>query len=212
MVFSCEENPFCSWFTYDGQTALCYLKEARGYLVNRNRTEGDRFTSGATFRDGCNPDPCEPPYSYQSHQCLHFYPVSTSFLAARETCQAQGGFLPFSYSGYEGGFGLEDSWHWVSSPLDTGDCYACRPARWSEGVRRVSCKEQLSFACEREGLYPRPTPTGDFDIIDLSPDNSLAPSTRFRPHFSLRPSRKFLRRRRPFRSRYNYIRNPYLAF
>ena len=60
---SCELNPFCKWFTYDAQTALCYLKDRRGYLVNKNRTEMDRFTSGATFRDGCTPDPCEAEWS-----------------------------------------------------------------------------------------------------------------------------------------------------
>ena len=48
--FSCDQNPFCTWFTYDAQSALCYLKDRRGYLVNKNRTEGERFTSGATFR------------------------------------------------------------------------------------------------------------------------------------------------------------------
>ena len=63
VFFSCELNPFCKWFTYDAQTALCYLKDRRGYLVNKNRTEVDRFTSGATFRDGCTPDPCEAEWS-----------------------------------------------------------------------------------------------------------------------------------------------------
>ena len=63
---------------------LCYLKSGRGYL--RNRTDG--FTSGATFRDGCNQDPyCESPYNYYGHQCLFlsndYHPWSVSLAEAR---------------------------------------------------------------------------------------------------------------------------------
>ena len=35
MFSRCDLNPFCTWFTYDAETALCYLKDRRGYLVNR---------------------------------------------------------------------------------------------------------------------------------------------------------------------------------
>lgn len=51
----CDENPGCTWYTYDTKKYLCYLKDRRGYM--RNRTDG--FISGATFRDGCN-------------ECAHF--------------------------------------------------------------------------------------------------------------------------------------------
>ena len=102
--FSCDLNPFCKWFTYDAETALCYMKDQRGYLVNKTRTEGKRFTSGATFRDGCAPDPCEPPYSYQeSYQCLYFTAAKQSFLAAKEACEEYGGFVPYTYSGFTPG-------------------------------------------------------------------------------------------------------------
>ena len=86
--------------------------------------------------------------------------LSSTALAAREACRGYGGFLPYSYGGYEVGLGLEDSWHWVNYQRDS-DCYASRPARWSEGVRRVDCQEQLSFACERDRLYQHPVPPLD---------------------------------------------------
>ena len=52
----------------------------------RNRTDG--FTSGATFRDGCNQDPyCESPYNYYGRQCLFlsndYHPWSVSLAEAR---------------------------------------------------------------------------------------------------------------------------------
>jgi len=58
----CEEHPGCKWFTWDERAARCYLKSSRGYV--RERSDG--FTSGATFRDGCNQEAeCENPYTRQ---------------------------------------------------------------------------------------------------------------------------------------------------
>merc|ERR1719483_911151 len=101
-----EDNPGCTWFTYDSKTELCYLKSGRGYL--RNRTDG--FTSGATFRDGCNQDPAFPlPYSYHSHQCMYlsdrYQPWDRTgqdgrrgLQGSQQLCRQYGGFLPYQYS------------------------------------------------------------------------------------------------------------------
>merc|ERR1739838_1153039 len=98
-----EYKPGCSGFSYYANVELCYLKSGRGYL--RNRTDG--FTSGATFRDGCNQDPaCTLPYSYYSHQCMYFSDQyqpwdrtladpRRNFKDSRQLCQDYGGFLPW---------------------------------------------------------------------------------------------------------------------
>ena len=167
MNLRCEDNPGCSWFTYDSQTELCYLKSGRGYL--RNRTDG--FTSGATFRDGCNQDPaCTLPYSYHSYQCMYFssshqpwdktgQDTRRGFQDSRQLCAEYGGFLPYQYTGFQGSSSLGDLWHWVNyGPGQGGTCWACRPGRWGEGVKEFSCEENLHFACERKRAHPQPIP------------------------------------------------------
>ena len=115
---------------------------------------------------------------------------------------------------YIGELGLVggDSLYWVNSDLDTGDCYAVSPARWSEGVSLVSCQEQLWTACERHGLYPPPSPPTP-RILPQTPlsHNSLLPISRGRIR-PFRPRRRLFRRRRPYRTRFNFIANPYFAF
>merc|ERR1711892_54822 len=162
----CDENPACKWYTYDTKKDLCYLKDRRGYM--RNRTDG--FVSGATFRDGCNEDPyCETPYSYNRQQCLFFseqhHPWSPSLADARrnlnhsrELCKEFGGFIPHDFSGYSGGSSLGDRWHWVGYGADDSQCWACRPARWGEGVRAFPCTDSLSFACQRNRAFPLALP------------------------------------------------------
>jgi len=175
----CDDNPACRWYTWDNREDLCYLKSGRGYL--RNRT--DEFTSGATFRDGCNRDPyCESPYRAYRHQCLFFsqqgslgQPWLPSLADARrnlnhsrELCKDLGGFVPYSYDGFgdslsaglgPGGSRLGDSWTWTGYPSEGGLCYACRPARRGEGVRAFPCTDNLDFACERQRAFPLPIPT-----------------------------------------------------
>lgn len=162
----CEENPACTWYTYDTKKDLCYLKDKRGYM--RNRTDG--FISGATFRDGCNEDPyCDSPYSYYRQQCLFFseqyHPWSPSLADARrnlnhsrELCKELGGFIPHDFSGYSGGAALGDRWHWVGYGADDTRCWACRPGRWGEGVRAFPCSDSLPFACQRNTAFPLPFP------------------------------------------------------
>ena len=139
--------------------------------------------------------------------------LSSTALAAREACRGYGGFLPYSYGGYEVGLGLEDSWHWVNYQWDS-DCYASRPARWSEGVRRVDCQEVLSLTCERDRLYQHPVPPLPplTNIISQPTDNFLPAVSRTRPSTAYRPRRRFYRRGRPYRNRYNFSTNPYFAF
>ena len=134
----------------------------------RNRTDG--FISGATFRDGCNEDPhCETPYSYNRQQCLFFseqhHPWSPSLADARrnlnhsrELCKEFGGFIPHDFSGYSGRSALGDRWHWVGHGADDSQCWACRPARWGEGVRAFPCTDSLSFACQRNRAFPLALP------------------------------------------------------
>jgi len=162
----CDENPGCTWYTYDTKKDLCYLKDRRGYM--RNRTDG--FISGATFRDGCNEDPyCDTPYSYHRQQCLFFseqyHPWSPSLADARrnlnhsrELCKELGGFMPYDFSGYRGGSVLGDRWHWVGYGADDTQCWACRPGRWGEGVRAFPCTDTLPFACQRNTAFPLPLP------------------------------------------------------
>ena len=173
--FRCDENPFCKWYTYDDTDKLCYLKDRRGYLSNSTE---NRFTSGATFRDGCEPDPlCTSPFSYHLHHQCFFHPGARgSFLDAGDICDSYGGFLPYSYEGYQGDSLLGDQWHWLNYGGGADTCYACRPSRWSQGVRRVSCDQQMHFACERRRLFPSPVPPRP-DIIDsdLLDDTSLRP-------------------------------------
>jgi len=160
----CEENPRCTWYTYDTREDLCYLKAGRGYI--RNRTDG--FVSGATFRDGCNEDPyCDRPYSFYGHQCLLFSSdywdasladVRRNINNSREICDELGGFLPHDYSGFSGSSAYGNDWHWVGHGADDSRCWACRPARWGEGVRAFPCSSRLPFGCQRRRAYPLPLP------------------------------------------------------
>merc|ERR1712117_286245 len=162
----CDENPRCTWYTFDTREDLCYLKSGRGYL--RNRTDG--FVSGATFRDGCNEDPyCDSPYSFYGHQCLLFShdffddvsiaDVRRNINNSREICNEVGGFLPHDYSGYSAGVSrYGNDWHWVGYGANDNQCWACRPARWREGVRAFPCSTNLAFGCQRRRAYPLPLP------------------------------------------------------
>jgi len=166
----CDNNPACYWFTFDTSENLCYLKSDRP--LTRNRTDG--FVSGATFRDGCTPDPaCQTPYSYYDNQCMYFsynyQPWDASLADARRglddsrtLCRRYGGFLPYSYEGFRGRNTLYgDEWHWVNYGGSGKQCYACRPSRWGEGVRAFPCQDNLLFACQRDRAFsvakpPRP--------------------------------------------------------
>ena len=182
-----------------------------------NSTE-NRFTSGATFRDGCEPDPiCRSPYSYHHHQCFYLPEVRGSFLNAGDICDSFGGHLPYSYDGYHSDSPLRDEWHWVNYGPDNGYCYTSRPSRWSQGVRRVSCDLHLNFACERRGLFPSPVPPRP-DIIpndllddslifnnDVLIDNFVDIDTPF-----LANRRRFKSRRRFNNQRRSFFSNPFL--
>jgi len=212
----CDENPFCKWYTYDDTNKLCYLKDRRGYLSN---STDNRFTSGATFRDGCEPDPiCRSPYSYHLHHWCFYNPERRgSFLNAIDICDSYGGHLPYSYEGYSSDSLLGDQWHWVNYGPDNGQCYACRPARWSQGVRRVSCDQRLHFACERRGLFPSPVPPRP-DIIssDLLDDPVIFDNDVLVDNFVdidtplLANRRRFKSRRRFNNQRRSFYSNPFL--
>ena len=76
-AFICEENSLCKWYTYDKQSNLCYLKYARGYLVNS--TDSNPVISGSTQSDGCvyagAIGGCQDPYSRVGSRCLHYCQV-----------------------------------------------------------------------------------------------------------------------------------------
>jgi len=174
----CDDNPACRWYTWDNRENLCYLKSGRGFL--RNRT--DDFTSGATFRDGCNRDPyCVSPYSTYRYQCLFFSQqgglgqewlpsladARRNLNHSRELCEELGGFVPYSYDGYgdyqsaglgPGGSRLGDAWTWTGFPSEGGNCFACRPGRIGEGVQAFPCSENLAFGCQARGAFPFPAP------------------------------------------------------
>jgi len=174
----CDDNPACRWYTWDNRENLCYLKSGRGFL--RNRT--DDFTSGATFRDGCNRDPyCVSPYSTYRYQCLFFSKqgglgqewlpsladARRNLNHSRELCEELGGFVPYSYDGYgdyqsaglgPGGSRLGDAWTWTGFPSEGGNCFACRPGRIGEGVQAFPCSENLAFGCQARGAFPFPVP------------------------------------------------------
>ena len=177
----CDENPGCKWYTYDDREGLCYLKSGRGY--KRDRKDG--FTSGATFRDGCNEDPqCDSPYRSYRHQCFFFsseyHPWSPSLADARrnlnhtkELCKEFGGFLPYDFAGYSGGSAIGNAWHWVNYGPEEGQCWAGRPGRWTEGVRAFSCSDKLPFACQRRRAFPLPA--------QARPQVYIGPRRRTRP-------------------------------
>jgi len=162
----CDENPRCKWFTFDDRKALCYLKSGRGY--KRKRKDG--FTSGATFRDGCEEDPrCDSPYRFHRHQCLLFslehHPWSPSLADARrninhtrQLCQELDGFLPYDFAGFSGDPEIGSTWHWVNLPPEEDLCWAGRPNHWSEGVKSFPCSSSLHFACQKRRLFPLPVP------------------------------------------------------
>ena len=105
------------------------------------------FTSGATFRDGCVPDPpCAPPYAPALHgSCLLRPALPSSRAEAAAACEASGGRLVRSYE--HGGYGDGEAWHWVDTG-DTAHCWACRPARWAEGVASLDCGLNLAYVCQ----------------------------------------------------------------
>ena len=123
---------------------LCYLKSHRGPLLTRPASV---FTSGATFRDGCVPDPpCAPPYAPALHgSCLLRPALPSSRAEAAAVCETSGGRLVRSYE--HGGYGDGEAWHWVDTG-DTAHCWACRPARWAEGVASLDCGLNLAYVCQ----------------------------------------------------------------
>ena len=153
--FRCDENPLCLWFTYSHLSNLCFLKISRGYL----RKRGGSVISGATFKGGCVEEPeCFPPYVSFRHQCLYFPEQVLSAGSARSFCRDSGGVLPYDFLGYFGDDEIGDLWHWVNYSLEDGKCWACRPSKWGEGVRTVSCGERLRVACQRKRAFPLPIP------------------------------------------------------
>ena len=180
----------------------------------RNRTDG--FTSGATFRDGCNQDPaCTLPYSYYGHQCMYFsdqyqpwdrtlQDARRGLQDSRRLCSEYGGFLPYDYSGFQGSSRVGNLWHWVNyGPEEGGRCWACRPGRWGEGVREFSCKDNLNFACERNREFPIPIPPRPDTYDPTPPQLNTCKSCQVRGQRRYRPRRRLryrglrrLRRRR----------------
>ena len=128
---------------------------SRGYLRKRKRG----FFSGATFPEGCFPDPpCLPPYKAYRHQCLFFPDIQVPLGSGRRICKEVGGFLPYDFLGYFGEDSIGDLWHWLNFPPKDGECLACRPSRWSEGVTEVPCEVKRRIACERKRVFPLSVP------------------------------------------------------
>ena len=203
----CEENPFCKWFTYDDRKGLCYLKDRRGFLADSR----SRFTSGATFRDGCAPDPpCERPYTRHPRQCLFSAPAPGSRDQAGALCERLGGHLVTTYDAWSGPGG--EDWHWVDARGGAG-CWACRPAHWAEGVTRLPCAKALAFSCHRNTLFPAPLPPSPLinNDIDITPDLGEIISNEIETRgFVLKKRLRNLRRRRKLRRRQRYSANPFL--
>ena len=108
---------------------------------------------------GCAKDPpCLPPYTSYRHQCLHFSQTPLTVAAARQFCQDRGGFLPYDFLGFWGEEEVGELWHWVNYAPEEGRCGGCRPGRWGEGVRPVSCQDTLRVACQRKRAFPLPRP------------------------------------------------------
>ena len=197
----CDDNPYCRWYSWNVEDKLCYLKGSRGYLL-MNTTSSQQFTSGATFRDGCEPDPpCSPPYHLHNHQCLHIPPHPSSFQAGRQLCQSLGGELTSSYEGWRGE--VTDDWYWVNTNHELGKCYACRPHLWSLGVKRLPCEQQLHFACNFV-LTSGETSNYQSQQRILGIETDLP-----NPNHSRRS--KYVHFRRNFRSRSRFL-NPFLNF
>ena len=212
----CEENPFCKWFSYDDRKGLCYLKDRRGFLADSST----RFTSGATFRDGCAPDPpCERPYTRLAdhHQCVFSPPAPGSRVEAAALCETLGGQLVTSYEDWWAEAGVRgEQWHWVDTRQgEAGDCWACRPVHWGLGVTRVPCSQQLAFSCQRKRLFPAPlppTPLINTDIT-LTPDlGGIISNDIDTGGIVVKKRSRNLSRRRKLRRRrrHKYFANPFL--
>jgi len=77
---------------------------------------------------------------------------------SREICKELGGALPYDFYGFNGDREIGTQWHWLNFAQEDGNCWACRPGRWSEGVRGFPCSKSLPFACQRRRAYPIPIP------------------------------------------------------
>ena len=210
--FRCDENPFCTWYTWSEDKKLCYLKNQRGYLVNTT-SSSDQFTSGATFRDGCEPDPpCSSPFTLHHHQCLHVPRQESVYSESIAVCESVGGHLTYSYEGWSGGGVHQDDWFWVNT-VDTGAgrCYACRPLSWSLGVKRVPCDQHLHFACERRSLFPPLVPPRPRDYsVELVDHPAVAANTIEIINNVPFKHRQRRRRKKKPRSRQISFRNPFI--
>ena len=202
----CEENPFCKWFSYDDRQGLCYLKDRRGLLADSR----SRFTSGATFRDGCAPDPpCDHHYL---GQCVFSPPAPGSRVEAAARCESLGGSLVTTYEGWAGG-SRGDMWHWVDTDHEAGagQCWACRPAHWGLGVTSLPCSRALAFSCQRHQshqVFPAPLISNDIeDTQDLR--GIISNLIEIDRGFAVKKRLRNLSRRRK-RRRHRYFANPFL--
>ena len=116
-------------------------------------------------------------------------------ISCPEICKELGGFLPHDYSGLAGGVGLSDDWHWVGHGADDIQCWACRPSRWSQGVRAFPCDTNLSFGCERRRAFPLPLPSRRPKVYrERLPGRRLRPGRRHRLGLPGRAGGSVLRR------------------
>ena len=100
--------------------------------------------------------------------------------------------MPYDYSGYSGGGGLSDDWHWVGHGADDTQCWACRPSQWTRGVRAFPCDANLSFGCERRRAFPLPLPARRPSIYrERRPVPRLRPGRRHRLGLGVRGRGRF---------------------
>jgi len=168
-AFICEENSRCKWYTYDKQSNLCYLKYARGYLVNA--TDSSRVISGSTETGGCVMEGgCQEPYRRAGSRCIHYcqdYPQwgvdwsnnRRGFSQASKLCEQYGGSLPYSFQGSEPSQDIGSDWHWLNYPPVGDTCLAIRPAQYQDGAAYFPCQYKFNMACEQDMTIPLPIPS-----------------------------------------------------